>query len=88
MNIANFINIETNIYIPILYVTRMTQNKNDSIKSILQHGRVVNKNCCVVFPTSGFPYVSQIVQMEGSDHLRSYKDYEQLKYLSIKISCC
>ena len=43
------------IYIPILYVTRMAQNKNDSIKSILQHGRVVDENCCVVFPTSGFP---------------------------------
>ena len=57
MNIANFINIDTNIYIPILYVTRMTQNKNDSINSILQHGRVVDKNCCVVFPTSGFPYL-------------------------------
>ena len=45
------------IYIPTLYVTRMTQNKNDSINSILQHGRVVDKNCCVVFPTSGFPYL-------------------------------
>ena len=41
MNIANFINIYTNIYIPILYATRMTQNKNDSINSILQHGHVV-----------------------------------------------
>ena len=27
MNIANFINIYTNIYIPILHVTRMTQNE-------------------------------------------------------------
>ena len=36
----------------------MTQNKNDSINSILQHGRVVDKNCCVVFPTSGFPYLT------------------------------
>ena len=36
----------------------MTQNKNDSINSILQHGRVVYKNCCVVFPTSGFPYLT------------------------------
>ena len=34
----------------------MTQNKNDSINSILQHGCVVDKNCCVVFPTSRFPY--------------------------------
>ena len=57
MNIANFINIYIQIYIPILYVTRMTQNKNDSINSILQHGRVVDNNCCVVFPTSRFPYL-------------------------------
>ena len=34
----------------------MTQNKNDSINSILQHGRF-DKICCVVFPTSGFPYL-------------------------------
>ena len=40
---------------PILYVTRMTQNKNESINSILQHGRVADNNCCVVFPTSRFP---------------------------------
>ena len=45
------------IYIPILYVTRITQNKNDSINSILQHGGVVDNNCFVVFPTSGFPYL-------------------------------
>ena len=40
-----------------LYVTRMTQNKNDSINSILQCGRAVDKNCCVAFPGSGFPYL-------------------------------
>ena len=33
MNITNFINIYTNIYIPILYVTKMSQNKNDSTNS-------------------------------------------------------
>ena len=33
----------------------MTQNKNDSINLILQYGRVVDKNCCAVFLTSGFP---------------------------------
>ena len=54
-NEYNFINIQ--IYIPILYVTRMTQNKNDSINSVLQHGRVVDNSCCVVFPTSRFPYL-------------------------------
>ena len=40
-----------------IYVTRMTQNKNDSINSILQYGRVVDKNCCAVFPASRFPYL-------------------------------
>ena len=56
MNIGNFTSIYTNIYIPILYVTRMTQNKNNLINSILQHGRVVD-NFCVVFPTSRFAYL-------------------------------
>ena len=35
----------------------MTQNKNDLINSILQHGHVVDNNCGVVFPTSRFPYL-------------------------------
>ena len=39
------------MYIPILYVTKMTQNKNDSII------RVVDSNYCVLFPTSRFPYL-------------------------------
>ena len=34
MNIANFINIYTNM-LPILYVTRMTQNKNDSTITVV-----------------------------------------------------
>ena len=56
MNIVNFTNMYK-IYIPVLYVMLMTQNKNDSINSILQHGLVVDKNCCVSFPTLGFPYL-------------------------------
>ena len=36
----------------------MNPNKNASINSILQHSRIVDKNCCVVFPTSGFPYLT------------------------------
>ena len=52
MNIDSYINISTNIY-----VTIMTQNKNDSINSILQHGGVVHKKCWVVFPPSGSPYL-------------------------------
>ena len=41
MNIVDFMNIYRYIYIyiPISYVKRMTQNKNDSTNSILQHGR-------------------------------------------------
>ena len=33
MNITNFINIYIQIYIPISYVTKITQNKSDSINS-------------------------------------------------------
>ena len=57
INRANVINISIQIYIPILYVTRMTQNKNDSINLILQHGSVVDNNCYIVFPTSRFQYL-------------------------------
>ena len=32
-----------------LHVTRLPQNQNDSINSILQYGRVIEKDCCVVF---------------------------------------
>ena len=44
-------------YMLILYATRMTQNKTEPINSMLQHGRVLDNNCCVVFPTSRFPYL-------------------------------
>ena len=57
MNITNFLNM--------LYVARMTRNKNDSINSILQHGR---GSISISDP------VSQAVQMEGSCHVLSYKD--------------
>ena len=56
MTIANFINIYTNIY-PYIIGDENDLNKNDSINSIVQHGRVVDKKCCVVFPTSKFPYL-------------------------------
>ena len=56
MNIANFINIYTNTYTYIISDENHL-NKNDSIIAILKHGRVVDKNCCVVFPTSEFPYL-------------------------------
>ena len=36
----------------------MTQNENDSINLILQHFRVLDKDCCIVFPTSGLPYLT------------------------------
>ena len=53
MNIAKFINI----YTYIICDENDAKIKNDSINSILQHGRVVENNCCVVFPTSRFPYL-------------------------------
>ena len=51
MNIANFINIYINIY------TYIICDENDSIISILQHARVVDNSCCIVFPTSRCPYL-------------------------------
>ena len=40
-----------------VYVTRITQNKNPSKNSLLQYGCVFDKNCCVVFLASGFLYL-------------------------------
>ena len=40
-----------------LYMTRMTRNENTSINALLQHGRVTNNKCCVVFPASRFSYL-------------------------------
>ena len=40
-----------------LYVTRPTQNQNDSINSVLQYGHLTGKDCCVVFFASGFPFL-------------------------------
>ena len=40
-----------------LYVTRVTQNKNHLKNSLLQYGCVLDKNCCVVFLASGFLYL-------------------------------
>ena len=56
------------IYIPMLYVARMTQNKNDSISSVLQHGHVVGHNVVQYFllQDSIFDPVSQTVRAEGS----------------------
>ena len=57
MNIANFINIYTNTYAYVI-CDEKDPNENDSINSILKHGRIVDNNCCVVvFPTSRFPYL-------------------------------
>ena len=60
------------IHIPILYVKRMTQNKRDSINSILQHGRGSASHFRISISDS----VSQTAQMGGSYHLLllSYND--------------
>ena len=55
----------------------MTQNKNDPINLILQHGRVVDKKllCSIsYFRISIFDPVSQTLQIEVSYHLLRYKD--------------
>ena len=45
------------MHMPKLYVTRMGQNKNDSINLILQHSHVIDNKCCVIFLTSRFSYL-------------------------------
>ena len=67
------------IYILVLYAMIMTQNENDSINSILQHERVVEKSYCIVFLCSIFKIsifnpVYQTGQMEGTYHLLSNKN--------------
>ena len=52
MSITSYIKIYTYVIFD-----ENDSNKNDSINSVLQYGRVVNKNCYVVFPASGFPYL-------------------------------
>ena len=37
---------------------RLTQNQNNSINVILQYGRAVRKNCCIVFSASGFSFLN------------------------------
>ena len=59
-----------------LYVTRMTQNGNDSINSIMQYGRLIDKNSCAVFPTSRFPYLILCP--------RQYKGKVATTYLAIR----
>ena len=78
MNIANFMKIYANILL-VLYAMIMTQNENDSINSILQHGRIVEKNYCIkflcsIFKISMFDPMYQTGQMEGTYHLLSYKN--------------
>ena len=90
MNVANFINIYTNIYIPALYVMIMTQNKRFNKLNTAAWTSCWQKFLCSIsyFRISIFDLVSQTVQMEGSNRLLSNKDQEQLKYLRMKISCC
>ena len=81
MNIANFINIYTNIYIPILYVARMTQNKNNSINQYCHKVVLLTVvvGCYFLFQNFRIWSVLQIVKMEVSYHVLSYKDQKQLK---------
>ena len=69
MNVANFINIYTNIYTYII-CDENDQNKNDSINLILQHdrGNISYISISILDP------VSQAVQMKVSCNLLSYKE--------------
>ena len=72
-----------------LFVTRMTQNKNDSINSIMKHGRVVGKDCCVAFPTSGFSYLilcPRECKWKVAITYLARRAKNSLKYLIMKIS--
>ena len=69
MNITNFIN-NIQIYIPILYVTKMTQNENDNELVLLTIIILYH----FLLTISIFDSLSQIGEMEGSYHLLSYKD--------------
>ena len=76
MNIANFINIYTNIY------TYIICDENDSKWKWFNKLNTAAWSCCwqkllcsiSYFRVSIFDPVSQTVQMEGSYHLLSYKD--------------
>ena len=76
MNVANFINIYTNIYTYIIY------DENDSKWKWFNKLNTAAWSCCwqkllcniSYFRISIFDPVSQTVQMEGSYHLLSYKD--------------
>ena len=58
------------IYIPILFVMRMTENINNSIDSILHH----DCDSISYFSISIFDPMSATMQMKSTNHLLSYKD--------------
>ena len=63
----------------------MTQNKNDPINSILQHCRINHNNCCAVFPTSRFPYLTMYTRQCKWKVATTYL----IKiFLNMKVSCC
>ena len=88
MNIANFINISANIY------TYIICDENDSKQKWFNKVNTAAWACCwqwlfcsiSYFKVSIFYPVSQIVQMEGSYHLLSYRTIKI--FLSMKICCC
>ena len=72
-----------------LYVTRLTQNQNDSINSILQHGRIVGKDCRIVFTAFGFQYLILCPrQFKGNVATTYLKGLRAIKTFYTKICCC
>ena len=72
-----------------LYVTKLTENQNDSINSILQYGRVVGKDCCVVFSAPGFPYLilspTQCKRKVATTYLKGLRTVEIFQYKNLPL---
>ena len=62
----------------------MTQNKNDSINSMLQQGCVVEKNCCVIFPTSRYPRYCKWKVATTYSAIRTIKTFQYENLLLLK----
>ena len=64
-----------------LYMARVTQNQNDSI----QFGRIVGKDCCVVFSASRFPYmILRLRQCKGKVATTFLKGLRKIKTFQYK----
>ena len=66
-----------------LYVTRLTQNLNDSINSILQYGRVVEKDFCAISSASRFPYLILCKEKVATSYLQGLRTIKMFQYKNL-----